>query len=202
MTMTPLAHSWAADDLEAELRDLFIALFADMLESKADEIRLYGTPHLGPDALVQRAVSDDGLALLKPDELEAYKVRYLFKAFRHRNPERGLHFLRTYLRVLYGDYASAAQLWQKTADPYPTTLKTAEEITYTGSSPADYFLTSRVRVDLDTTQVADTLVRALKSVVAARLVLDVRSARFTSNTMAMAGVFNGGHVAFMSGTGV
>lgn len=187
MTMNALENSWSADELEEELTALFIKLFEDELRPLADDINVYGAPHLGSFSLVERNIDQDGLAVQR--ETTEERIRYLFKAWRHRNPQRGLHFLRTYLTVIFGDRATANQLWQKKGEPYPEATYTADEIAARGESESDYYLTSRVRVDLDSDIVPDKLVRSLRSAVAARLLLNLRIGKFMAMTVGTASTF-------------
>lgn len=198
-TMAPLTASWSADQLEQELTELFVQLFTEHLLDTAQEINVYGAPHLGSPALIEREVSADGLAILRDYEVEDYKIRFLHLAFRHRNLMRGLHFLRTYLRVLYADSWYVDQMWQKKTEDYPDFLRTVGQIDYDGEDLSDFFLTSRVIVDLDTASVPDLLIRSLRSVVAARIHLTVRVAKFFSNGMVFGGVAGCAQVKYSSG---
>ena len=176
-SMKPLDSSWAWSQAEQEMKDLFIQLYEDTLKSQADEINVYGVPHLGPFALIERNATADGLAVLRDTGED--NLRHLFKAWKHRNPKRGLHFLRTYLRAIWGENQFCEQMWQKKADPYPTTLKSLDEITLASEDPTDYFLTSRIRADIDTDRVPEMLINALRTTIAARFVLEVRIAKFS-----------------------
>ncbi len=178
--LRPLWHSHAATQVEAELKDLFIKVYAASLAATAEDIEVYGAPHLGSFELVERNIDQDGLAVLR--ETSEARIRYLFKAWRHRNPERGLYFLRLYLLALFGDTASIGQLWQRKSAPYPEDLRTIGEIATLGESLDDYFLTSRVRVDLDGSILQTKLLASLKSAVAARLLLNVRVGRAVTAT--------------------
>lgn len=172
LALKPLQHSWEANDLEADIKAITLQLFEQFLRAQSDEINVYGAPHLGSFALVERNVSRDGLTVLRQGDESP--MRYLFKAWRYRNPRRGFHFLRTYLTVLFGTVHQVDQLWQKKSFPYPTALKSGEEMGWDGESESDYYLTSRVRVDLDTDLVPDRVLRSLRTTVAARFLLDVR----------------------------
>lgn len=198
-TMAPLTASWSADQLEEELTALFVQLFTDHLLDAAQEINVYGAPHLGSPALIEREVSADGLAILRDYEVEDYKIRFLHLAFRHRNLMRGLHFLRTYLRVLYADSWYVNQMWQKKTEAYPLFLLTKDQIASESEDIADYFLTSRVIVDLDTASVPDLLIRSLRSAVAARIHLTVRVAKFFSGGMVFGGAAGCAQVKYSSG---
>jgi hypothetical protein len=176
-SMKPLDESWAWTDAEQEMKDIFIKLYEDAMKEQADEINVYGVPHLGSFALIERITTADGLSILR-DTGEA-NLRHLFKAWKYRNPKRGLHFLRTYLRAIWGDAQFCEQMWQRKEDPYPTALKSLAEITADGEDVTDYFLTSRIRADIDTDRVPDLLINSLRTTIAARFVLEVRIARFS-----------------------
>lgn len=194
-SLLPLRYSHAASEVEAELKDLFIKVYAASLAATADDIAVYGAPHLGSFQLVERNIDQDGLAVLR--ETSEDRIRYLFKAWRHRNPERGLHFLRLYLLALFGDTASLGQLWQRKDSAYPADLRTEGEIATLGESLNDYFLTSRVRVDLDGSILQTKLLSSLKSAVAARILLNVRVGRAVTSTVGPALVGYGANVLKM-----
>lgn len=195
--LKPLQYSFDATTLEAELKDLFIKLYQDALGETGDDINVYGAPHLGSFSLVERNIDAEGLTVLR--ETTEARIRFLFKAWRHRNPERGLHFLRLYVNTIFGE-SSIEQLWQKKTDPYPLTVKSRAEIEASGESEDDYFLTSRVRVDLSTTLVPEKLVRSLRSAVAARLLLKIRISRTMMINTAVAMTGYGVQVLRLRGT--
>lgn len=171
--LRPLQRSHAATELEAELKDLFIRLWTESMADTADDINVYGAPHLGSFGLVERSVERDGLSVLR--ETTDERIRYLFRGWRHRNPERGLHFLRLYLSALFGDAWTVEQLWQRKTAPYPTDLVTKAEAESESGNP--FFLTSRVRVDVDSEIVPAKILASLRSAVAARILLTVRVGR-------------------------
>lgn len=182
LPLKPLQASFEENALEADLKALFIRLYQESLAEQDDEINTYGMPHLGTLTLLQRHIKADGLAVINNGETE--KIRFLFKAWKHQNPRRGLHFLRTYLRVLWGDAAEAQQMYQKKSLPYPTHLRSLREIEGLGESVDDYYLTTRVRVDVDTGDALQENIRAaVRSTLAARLVLDMRVAKFAVTEM-------------------
>lgn len=185
LPLKPLQASFEENTLEADMKKLFIRLYHENLAQQDDEINTFGMPHLGTLSLLQRHIKADGLAVMNNGDTE--KIRFLFKAWKHQNPRRGLHFLRTYLRVLWGDAAEAQQMYQKKSLPYPTHLRSLREIEGLGESVNDYYLTSRVRVDVDTGDALQENIRAaVRSTLAARLVLDMRVAKFAVMEMGMA----------------
>lgn len=184
--MNPLVESFANGTVEDELRQLFMRLYGETLAEKAAEINVYGAPHLGPFSLIERNVAADGLVMRRQDDEAG--MRYLFKAWRHRNPRRGTHFLSTYLRVLYGQDFEIQQLWQKTDQPYPSALKSHPELVEAGQSESEFFLTSRLRVDLNTDELPSRLVASIKTVVPARFVIYIRLIRRASGETRLANV--------------
>lgn len=194
--MRPLSESFANDEVESELRDLMVELYNETLAEKDSEINVYGAPHLGPFSLVERWIAQDGLSVIRQNDEAA--LRYLFKAWRSRNPRRGTHFLAVYLRVLFGDF-EIAQLHMPKLGEYPEGLKSELEITQAGESLDDYYLTSRLRVDLTADVVPERILRAMKSTVAARLILQVRVSKRSRMSVGTAQVFYGVNVGRASG---
>jgi len=124
-----------------------------------------GAAHLGSFDLVRKAVNTDGLVLLQGDGEEP-ATRYLYRAWKSRNTQgRGLHFLRTYLQMLFPNIGEVVQLWQGKNALYPTDLREEES--------ADAFLTSRLCITVNSwpDANADRLVMdCITQVVAARFV--------------------------------
>lgn len=184
LPMRPLQESWAATTLEQELKDMLITLYDENLREQADDINAFGAPHLGSFSLVEKNFSADGLAVLRQEDEDA--MRYLFKAWRHRNPKRGTHFLRTYLQALFSSGFVVEQMYQEKLAVYPESLSSAYEVVAGGGAMSDYYLTSRLRADIDTDVVPERVIRALRSAVAARFVLFIRIARFMALSMQVA----------------
>lgn len=163
--LAPLRASHEADQVEAELKALFMEMLAEFVRPAERVVNTAGTPHLGPFSQVERAVKNEGLALYRrPDESA---MRYLFRAWRARNPKRGLHMLRTYLQLLWPNGWTVEQLHQLKAADYPEALSTTPS--------GDKFMTSRVRVAIESPNLTGedvaATVPALRSVVPARIVL-------------------------------
>jgi len=114
--ITPLKESHANGQIEEELKGIFGELFSAMAEETFDASVL-GAPHLGSFDLVRRTVNHDGLVLLKGEREEA-ATRYLYRAWKSGDVQkRGLHFLRTYLQMLFPGQTEVKQLWHyKDAD--------------------------------------------------------------------------------------
>lgn len=167
--LLPLRNSAEFDQLEAELKSIFLAVFDNMVRSRERALNLYGMPHLGEVELLERAIKSDGLAVMRRD---ATQLSFLIKAWRARNPRRGFKFLETYLQTVFPNDWSVHQLWHPIdkADEYP------DHLDKLGDKEA-HFLTSRVLVGIGASAIfpSDLLVveKALRSTLAARLVLDI-----------------------------
>jgi hypothetical protein len=120
--LLPLEASFTENEVESDLKRLFIDIFSATLASDVFDVNVLGAAHLGSFGLVRRAVNADGLALLQGDREEA-ATRYLYRAWKSGNTQgRGLHFLRTYLQMLFPNQCEVEQLWQDKAFPYPEAL--------------------------------------------------------------------------------
>lgn len=180
--LAPLRESHEANDLEAELKALFMEMLDAFVRAGEREVNTLGTPHLGPFSQVESGVKNEGLALYRRADEGA--MRYLFRAWRARNPKRGLHMLRTYLQVLWPQGWTVEQMYQVKGQPYPQVL-------WAQSAP-DRYRTSRVRVGIESPNTTgdDVLaaVPALRSVVPARILLEfVMLTRIDGGQLAIAG---------------
>lgn len=179
--LASLAQSYAVDQREAELRDLFIKVFRSTLSTRAFDVILSGCAHLGSFDSVRKAINADGLTILQGDR-EEYATRYLYRAWQARDVNgRGLHFLRTYLQLLYPNQCRVAQLWQAKDKPYTTDMHSPLEIMDGGAAwvpdPEKYWLTSRLEIALDMSvenRTITTLANIFRSIVPARLVPQFR----------------------------
>lgn len=175
--LLPLEGSHDADEVELQLKSLTAEVFREYCRAYERELNVYGIPHLGSFDLVEQWVKADGLAMVRGNSQEA--MRYLFKAWRARNPKRGLHFLTMYLNLLWPGAASADQLWQQKALAYPDGLVKRSEIM--GEPREGHFLTSRVAVEVDSEDESgaglQSVRRALRSVLGAKFILLLRLVR-------------------------
>jgi hypothetical protein len=163
--LIPLESSFAENDTEADLKRLLLELFDGLLAASLFDVNVLGAAHLGSFDLVRKAVNTDGLVLLQGDGEEP-ATRYLYRAWKSRNTQgRGLHFLRTYLQMLFPNIGQVVQLWQGKSAAYPTDLREEES--------ADAYLTSRLCITVNSwpDAGADRLVMdCVTQVVAARFV--------------------------------
>lgn len=169
--LTPLQQSAAYDTVEAELKALTIRLWQKHLAAAAQDINVYCAPHWGSRDLMLKNLKADGVASFNTVNLERDPARYLLLAERHKNQKRGLHFLRTFIKCAWGNDFQINQLWQKKSEPYPTCLKTVEEIDGASEDRNDYFLTCRLSIELSgfVRTFPSDVARSVRSVLAARL---------------------------------
>lgn len=113
----PLQHSHAGSQIEGELKLLFKELFG-LVGRDTFDANVLGAAHLGSFDLVRKMVNHDGLVLLKGDREEA-ATRYLYRAWKSGDVQkRGLHFVRTYLQLLFPGVTSVRQMWHDKRHPY------------------------------------------------------------------------------------
>jgi len=168
-SLAPLIGSYEENQLESDLKKIFVTVFERLVRERERSLNLYGMAHLGDEELVGRNLQTDGLAVIRRD---AERMRFLLKAWRARNPQRGMLFLRKYLQTLWPNEWSIDQFWH----PIATALEYPAHKTPNGR-PETHFLTSRVRVGV-TVEADDgtglvAMQKALRSTMAARLVLEL-----------------------------
>lgn len=116
--LVPLHHSYDENEIEAELKRLAMDLFRKKLAKRAYDINVMGAAHLGSFELVQRSITQDGLALLPGGAEEA--ARYIYRAWKSNATQgRGLHFVRTYLQLLFPNVSKVEQLYMPIGGNYP-----------------------------------------------------------------------------------
>lgn len=201
--LEPLQNSAEANDVEAELKEQFIQIFEEYLRSNERELNDYGMPHLGTIDLIERHVKRDGLALIRTDEPS---MKYLYRAWKARNPKRGMHFLRTYLQLLWPDGWIVEQLWQDKTKAYPLGL-VARSLVTSESPHTTHYLTSRIRVSIDAEEESGVNIPivqpALRAILAAKFVLSITVLRRFTNTgdngLGVAGASVSGAIGAYSG---
>jgi len=167
--LAPLEASYTENDVEADLKQLFLDLFGSALAPAIFDVNVLGAAHLGSFDLVRKMVNTDGLVLLPGDREEA-ATRYLYRAWKSGNVQgRGLHFLRTYLQVLFPNIGDAVQLWHGKGIEYPTDLRESEG--------PDTYLTSRIRIAINAFPDPESvylIMSCMMQVIPARFVIDLR----------------------------
>lgn len=153
--LQPLDASHAADDLEAELKALFMQLFETYVRPDERYTNVLGMPQHGPRALIESSLANDGLSIYRGADNASGAGAYLLRAWRAQNPKRGLHLLETYLQLLWPNVWSAKQMWQDANGVYTENLATEES--------EGRFLTSRVHVTLPGSVTSGGDVQAISS---------------------------------------
>ncbi|MDF0605373.1 hypothetical protein HZU77_006880 [Neisseriaceae bacterium TC5R-5] len=199
-TLQALAESFTQNPIEADLKQLLLDLFQRYLAADLFDANVLGAAQLGSLELVRKAINRDGLVLV-PGEHEEQATRYLYRAWKSMNTQgRGLHFLRTYLQLLYPRSSEVVQLLQDKSLPY-----TVGMLPFDGQSvPDGCFLSSRLRVTIDASlsnrSVLD-VAACVHSVIPARFVTDFQFALAAmSAPLRLASTFTSVMMANLSGT--
>lgn len=175
-----LENSYTNNDLEDGVKKIFIHLFKEHIGEESFNAFVSGVPHLGSFPLVQRFLNDDGLALLDSSMIEP-ATRYLYRTWKSGDVQkRGLHVVKIYMRLLFGDGAEVYQLQQPINEPYPTFLEQFDPLI---GLLDEHFLTSRVNLDIDismSTQPIKRITNSIQSVLPARFVPDLRFTNITT----------------------
>lgn len=183
--LAPLRNSHEANQVESDLKAIFLEMVEQFIRDDERNIHMLGMPHLGSLEQFERALKQDGLALIRSVDQAA--MRYVFKAWKARNPRRGLHMLKLYLRLLWPNSWECTQMWQDRAQTYPAGL--------VASDGGNHFLTSRVNVKISAgiTDGADvaTVAPALRSVVPAKVVLNLAIEQVAAAEIAAASAIYG-----------
>lgn len=168
--LQPLAQSYEANELETELKAIFMAVFEKLLRESERNLNLYGMAHLGGDGLMASALKADGIAMVKRSST---RMQFLMKANRSRNPRRGLLFIKKYLQAIWPNIWLVEPLWHPIAEvaQYPA-------LCVPNGDPETHFLTSRVRITLpvssDNGLGLTEIAKAFRSTLPARLMLEFK----------------------------
>lgn len=177
-----LQNSYTNNDLEREIKELFIDLFKTHLGEESFNAFVLGAQHLGSYSLVQRSINEDGLVLINSDIIEA-TTRYLYRTWKSGDVQkRGLHIAKMYLRLLFGDNAQVSQLQQPIDLEYPATVY-LDPFDPNEGVKEGYFLTSRINLDVDfsiSDQPIKQVVNSIQSVIPAKYVPELRFINITT----------------------
>jgi hypothetical protein len=120
--LQPLRNSFEYDQLEDDMKDVFLTVFDQYIRPFERQVNLSGMPHLGDTELIERTLKDYGLAIVRRD---ATRTAFLLKAARARNPRRGMLFLKQYLQSVWPGVWKVESLWH----PVATAVNYPEECT-------------------------------------------------------------------------
>lgn len=189
--MLPLIESHEADQLESELKALFLKLFETHIRPDERYVNALGMPQHGLRDLIEQSLAADGLSIYRGADNAAGAGAYLLRAWRARNPKRGLALLHTYLQLLWPNVWTADQMWQRKDAPYPSALVPQDG--------GNHFLTSRVHVTLPAKVTTGGDVNAissgLRASLPARMVMNFAIVSSEEFGLGVANLFFGGTVA-------
>lgn len=169
----PITRQYARDGLNRALAHAVTQVMADDLQSALQDLLDYGAPHLGSRTVVERFTKLDGLAVLRRPVTADVLMRVIYANWASLASERGLGFLQFVLQMLWPDQWQVVRLWHSIpyADQYPRFLNESQSATR--------FLTSRIRIRLDTTvdrfelsELAPVLRRLVPANIVPQVVLD------------------------------
>lgn len=144
--LKPLENSAATYDyVEAELNQLFIAVFKDLFAEKINDIYNYGTPAYASQKVLERFIKQIGLVVLRRPNTSHLIMRILYENWTSLASKRGLAFLEFALEMLWTNQWQIIRLWHSKTNKalYPAYLTVTEQ--------PDSFLTSRIYVLMEPT---------------------------------------------------
>lgn len=193
--LAPLDQSHDANEVDRQLKLLFMQMFETHIRPGAREVATAGMPHIGPFGQVERAVKAEGLAMYRAGDEAA--LRYLFRAWRARNPKRGFGLLKTYLQLLWPNGWEVHQLWQQRGLTYPTQLEQSDLGNHWRTSRVQVFISSGTTSGADVASIAPSL----RTVIPARALIDVAVLTRSQMDVAMAaGYYRGAAVHYFTGS--
>jgi hypothetical protein len=170
--LIPLQQSHAANEIEAELKNLLITLFQKYLFKDGFDCNVMGIPFEGSYELITKHLINGNIANFDTKRIAEDDMRYLLLAWKYRNGKRGTHFLKSFIKCTWGNEFEIHQLWQDKQTEYPLNLKTTAEIEQLGLNLNDFYLTSRIRISLMQEEARDfpyDIAEMLKNTLPARL---------------------------------
>lgn len=143
--LAPLAFTHKANELERAMAGVFTAVVQDHQIDQLNDIYSYGVPWLGSPTVVERFTKLNGLAVLRRNDggLSDKLMSVIYANWESMASERGLAFLQFMLDMLYPAQNMIARLW------HPKSLASSYPRYVTESQGTDRFLTSRIRIKID-----------------------------------------------------
>lgn len=168
--LSPYRHSFAYDDTEKDLQNLFIDVFMELFADQIEDIHHYGMPHLGSAKVVERFTKQDGLVVLRRQTSSDLIMRVIYANWRSLASRRGLAFLEFVLQMIWSDKWEIQRLYHSKArsNKYPSLV--------TSTPTRDSFLTSRIMIvleqDVDPSEVLE-LAPIISKLVPANIVANI-----------------------------
>ena len=160
--LSPVLRSHTANELERAMAGVFTGIVQDLQIEQLNDIYNYGAPWQGSRTVVEAFTKLNGLAVLRRDDdgLSDKLMSVIYANWEAMASECGLGFLQFVLDMLYPNQNDVRQLWHSIplASKYPSHVREVKG--------ADSFLTSRVRIKIDSsvdiaelTELAPTMAR-------------------------------------------
>ena len=199
----PIRNSYAENQFEAEIKQVFIDLWVGQLEAAHRDINVSGMAHLGSTDLMLRHMHADGLAVPRTPEatFPDKAFRYLYRAWKGRNyAGRGFAWLETLLQIIWPGAWTIDQMCQRATEDYPTALAPRTVI---GDADSDWYLTSRILItisaDTETGEALSALSPVLRATMPARFVPSFAVGIGGDSHIIMASVGEAGMIFFDAG---
>jgi hypothetical protein len=141
--LTALERSHSVNDVEKQLKQLFIAIFDDLLLDKFTDASYLGAPTHASFEQLKISAAFSGLEHITTG-LTKVQLQHLYKIWSTRNQDRGFYFFNAILQAFFPNRFTIAQVWHSKALTYPSNPLPAND--------PDAFLTSRINItifDLD-----------------------------------------------------
>ncbi|MCU4321770.1 hypothetical protein KTH44_21990 [Acinetobacter bereziniae] len=168
--LAPYEQSFAYDQLEQDIKNIFIDVFNELYSNEIEDLHFYGMPHLGSANVVERFTKQDGLAVLRRPDSSDKLMRVIYSTWRSLASKRGFAFLEFLLQTLWANQWKIQRVYHSIAmaDLYPT-VATVQPI-------EESFLTSRIMITLDAdvdfaevSELAPTLFRLVPANIVAQI---------------------------------
>ncbi|MCG2572066.1 hypothetical protein LVY74_00640 [Acinetobacter sp. ME22] len=167
---TPFIDRFAQDGLETDLLNAFKAVMANDVQSGLQDLVDYGCPHMGSATVIERFTKQDGLVVLRREDVADQLMQVIYSTWISLGSERGLNFLEFVLTMLWGNNWEVIRLWHQIdqIQQYPRFLSETEQ--------SGYFLTSRINLeiseDVELSEIVE-LSPSVRKLVPANIVLKV-----------------------------
>jgi hypothetical protein len=141
--LQPYGYSFAGDDDEQALKEIFTTVFNELFGDQIRDIHSYGMPHWGSANVVERFTKQDGLVVVRRPTASNLIMRIIYANWKSLSSRRGLSFLEFVLQMIWANQWQINRLYHSTERifAYPS-LSTPDQT-------LDSFLTSRITITIN-----------------------------------------------------
>lgn len=141
--LQPYSYSFAGDDDEKVLKEIFITVFNELFGDQIKDIHSYGMPHWGSANVVERFTKQDGLVVVRRPTASDLIMRIIYSNWKSLSSRRGLAFLEFVLQMIWANQWQINRLYHSTErlSAYPS-LSTPDQT-------INSFLTSRITITIN-----------------------------------------------------